>query len=79
MPTKTPEPSNIPEPEVKAEPSLLTLQQWCEIKSMQMGRSVEILSGFFRKMRAQSIDNLTSADWEAKFQQYKTAPAGRGN
>lgn len=79
MPTPTKEPSNIPEPEVKAEPALLTLQQWCEIKSMQMGRSVEILSGFFRKMRKLNVDNLTSADWETKFQQYKTAPAGRGN
>lgn len=80
MPTPTKEPSAItsPEPTPAPEPALLTLQQWCEIKSMQMGRSVEILSGFFRKMRAQSIDNLTSADWETKFQAYRTAPAGRG-
>lgn len=82
MPTTTKEPSitSSPEPvtEPVAEPVLLTLQQWCEIKSMTMGRSVEILSGFFRKMRNQGVDNLTSADWEAKFQQYKTAPAGRG-
>ena len=78
MPTQTKEPSITNSPEPVATPEPMPLQQWCEIKSQTMGRRVEILSGFFRKMRAQNIDNLPPAEWETKFSQYKTAPAGRG-
>lgn len=83
MPTPTKEPSitNSPEPvlDPRAESELIMpLQQWCEVKSQTLGRSMEILSGFFRRMRALDVDNLSATAWEAKFQQYRTAPAGRG-
>lgn len=82
MPKSTPETEAIPLPDTKpavaAPPTTFTLQAWCELKSHQLGRRIEILSGFFSAMQRAQVNNLTQAEWEARFQRFRTAPVGKG-
>lgn len=81
MPKSTPETEAIPLPDPKptvVAPATFTLQAWCELKSHQLGRRIEILSGFFSAMQRAQVNNLTQAEWEDRFQRFRTAPVGKG-
>ena len=79
--TEATEATPTPLPDTKppvAAPKTMSLQTWCEVKSHQLGRRIEILSGFFSAMQRANVNNLTQAEWEARFQRFRTAPIGKG-
>jgi hypothetical protein len=76
-----PKPTNeaiVAEPNQVSFEQVMSIEDWCQQRSISIGRSVESLAAFYSKMQKLKINRLSADEWESRFQSFLSAPAVRG-